>query len=78
MSSNTKSCVSFLNHLEKRSRSKKIISPIQEYSQKAKIECMHPETLDDNVCDFIKGLNPDLILVVAVKLYLKIIKFVKY
>ena len=26
---------------------------------------MHPETLDDNVCDFIKGLNPDLILVVA-------------
>ena len=44
---------------------KEIISPIQEYSQKAKIECMHPETLDDNVCDFIKGLNPDLILVVA-------------
>ena len=65
--SNTKSCVSFLNHLEKKDRGQKeIISPIQEYSQKLKSNVCIRKLLMIMLCDFgIKGLNPDLILVVA-------------
>ena len=56
-----------LNHPKKKNRGQKILnSPIHEYANNFKISVRCPSSLDtEDEIDYIKNLNPDIVLVVA-------------
>ena len=51
---------------KKKNRGQKINStPVQQYSEKQGLNLRSPETLDEEEYEFLKSLNPDIVVVVA-------------